>query len=253
MTSLALAASGMLSSCYYTSLANVSINNGKESDATVKKEIEIGEFNQVNASQGIKVIFEQGMNKGTATIATTPSAEKYLSVSVRDKVLEVHYINVDKVGKKIKGPSIVRVSSPKLSDVDLSSAAMFVLEGEYNGNAVMDIDMSSGSSFNADQINCSKLKIDISSGASVFVSCLEGNLNVEASSGSGVNIDKVKGELLSLEASSGAGVQINGIQSEEIYAEASSGAGITLNGTTVKIKKETSSGGSINTSGLKSN
>lgn len=251
--SIALTASMILSGCYYTSLANVNVNNGKESDATVKKEIKIGDFNKVDVSQGIKVIFQQGANSGTASIATTPSAEKYLSISVKNNILEVHYANSGKFVNNVKGPSIVRVSSPSLSNVDLSSAAMFVLEGEYKGSEIVDIDMSSGSSFNAQQIDCPKLKIDISSGASAFISRFDGNLKVEASSGSNVKIENAIGDLLSLESSSGAGVHINGIVSEEIYADASSGSSISLEGKTGKLKKESSSGASIKTGGLKIN
>lgn len=245
-TSLALAASVMLSGCNYTSMAGVNVNNGNESDATVKKEIKIGEFDEVSVSQGIKVIFEQGKNTGIASIATTPSAEKYLSVTVKDKVLEVHYTNTDKIGNKnIKGPSIVKVSSPYLKEVDLSSAAMFELNGNYKSDNKMEVDMSSGSFFHAANIVCAKLKVDTSSGASANLSNFSGNINVEASSGSRVDIDKINAETISLDASSGAGIHLDGIDAEEVYADASSGAGIHLKGMTNKLKQSASSGGSV--------
>ena len=263
----------LLSGCFSVIGGNHSVSNGNDSDATVKKEIKIGEFNEVVASQSIKVIFEQGSNPGKAFVATTPSAEKYLKVTVSENKLKVYYdVKQDDHSVKIKGPSIVKVSSPSLANINLYSGAEMKVNGDYIGNESLSVNVSSGAefkakgdfnckgklnlglssaaSFEARSIACDRLKIEISSGADLDVKNLSGNLTVNASSGSDVEIDDANCETISLGASSGSDIKIENINSEEIYAQASSGADITLQGVTNKLKQNASSGGSIKTSKL---
>ncbi|MDE6553451.1 MAG: DUF2807 domain-containing protein, partial [Muribaculaceae bacterium] len=120
----------MLSGCMVATGNNgVSVNNGKDSEATVKKEIKVSAFNEVKASQGIKVIVSQGKFPGKVSVATTPSAEEYLQVNVTDGTLKVFYDNKAKEDKKIKGPSIITVTVPELEEADLSSGANLLLKG----------------------------------------------------------------------------------------------------------------------------
>lgn len=132
--SMAATVSLLLAACSPSSIVNscvngnVSVRNGKESDATVKKQVKIADFDGIDAQQGIKVLFSQGQNPGTANIATTPSAEKYLRVEVKDRTLHVYYGGNCK--DKIQGPSIITVSSPVLNEVDLSSAARLEINSD---------------------------------------------------------------------------------------------------------------------------
>ena len=67
------------------------VNNGKDSDATLKRKAKIGSFNKIEASQGIKIFFSQGKNTGHAEVLTTPSAKDYISVTVEGGCLNAHY------------------------------------------------------------------------------------------------------------------------------------------------------------------
>ncbi len=266
----------LLSGCYTVVGGNNSINNGKESDATVKKEIKIGDFNEVSVSQGIKVIFAQDDNTGTASIATTPSAEKYLRVEVKNETLNVYY-DVDQNGKKIniKGPSIVRVASQTLSGVKASSGAEFNVKGNFKGSEGLNVSLSSGAefetdgniqcageiylgvssaaSFDAKSITCDMLRVDASSGSDVEVKILSGNLEVSASSGSDIEFNAVNAKTVSLRASSGSDIDVDNISADAVSAKASSGADISLSGTTEALDQNSSSGGSVKTKGLKVN
>lgn len=266
----------LLSGCYTVVNGNNSINNGDESDATVKKEVKIGDFNEVSVSQGIKVIYEQGSNNGIASIATTPSAEKYLKVEKEGNALRVYYdVNQNGNTVKIKGPSIVRVTSQTLSAIKASSGAELKINSKFLGEENLNIALSSGAeldavyslqcngdimvgissaaSFDAESIKCNLLNIDASSGADVEAKNLTGNLEVSASSGSDVEIKTVNAQILSLRASSGSDVNINNITAEDIRAKASSGADISLSGKTKTLEQNSSSGGSVKTKNLNVN
>ncbi len=265
-----------LSGCYTMVNGNNSIKSGDESDASVKKEVKIGDFNEVNVAQGIKVIYEQGSNSGTASIATTPEAEKYLRVEVKEETLKVYYdINQNGIKTKVKGPSIVRVASPTLTGVKASSGAEFIIKGNYKASDGLNLALSSGAefdtngniecageiylgvssaaSFDAKSITCDMLRVDASSGSDVEVKILSGNLEVSASSGSDIEFNAVNAKTVSLRASSGSDIDVDNISAEAVSAKASSGADISLSGTTEALDQNSSSGGSVKTKGLKVN
>ncbi|MDE6479524.1 MAG: DUF2807 domain-containing protein [Muribaculaceae bacterium] len=270
-TGLALCATLLLTGCSFSGIASNGVNlNGNDGKATVKKTVKINDFDEIMASQGIKVIFTQGANSGKADISTTPSAEKYLKVEVKNNTLCAYYSNnYDKRNVDIKGPSIIKVSSPNLNEVDLSSAANVTIDGNLKVNGNFELDLSSASSFVAGNVTCNKLDGELSSSASATIAALEGNLEAELSSASSINIEKFKGNLdaetssassinisslisssISAEASSGSSINLSGISGGNINAEASSGAKITLSGKAKSLQQDSSSGGSVHTSGL---
>ena len=111
------------------SMGKGGVTNGKDSEVNVKKEVKIGKFDKVNASNGIKIVFTQGRNPGVAKIATTSSAEPYLEVFVKDGELCARY---KQHNKNINGPSIVTVSSPELEEVEMSSGATFTAKSDIS-------------------------------------------------------------------------------------------------------------------------
>ncbi len=266
----------LLSGCYTVVSGNNSIKNGDESEATVKKEVKIGDFNEVNVSQGIRIVYEQASNPGIASIATTPDAEKHLKVEVKGETLKVYYdINQNGIKTKIKGPSIVRVASQTLSGVKASSGAEFNVKGNYKGSEGLNVSLSSGAefetdgniqcageiylgvssaaSFDAKSITCDMLRVDASSGSDVEVKILTGNLEVSASSGSDIEFNAVNAKTISLRASSGSDIDVDNISADAVSAKASSGADISLSGTTEALDHNSSSGGTVKTKGLKVN
>lgn len=243
----------MLSSCIVATGNNgISINNGKDSDATVKKEIKVAAFDEIQASQGIKVIVTQGKFPGKVSVATTPSAEKYLQVKVNDGTLNVYYDNKDISGKKIKGPSIISVTLPELEEADLSSGANMLLKGSFTSSKKMEFDLSSGSYLKIENLSCGLLSLDTSSGANATVVNLNGDLDADASSGSSISIKEASGKVMSVDASSGSSISLQSNKSDEIRASASSGASISLSGRTERLSKQASSGGSVNCHDLSS-
>lgn len=250
-TSLAVCATLFLSACSINGIANSNVSiEGNDSEPSVKKTVHISDFNEIEASQAIKVIFVQGSNNGIASISTTPSAEKYLKVEVKDKTLKAYYANTDgKNDVRIKGPSIIKVSSPELIEIDLSSAANVTVEGDLKLTGKLEVDLSSASSFNASKVTCQKLDADFSSSASAYISDLNGFLDADLSSASSIEIASIKGNI-DAEASSAASITINSITSSSITADASSASSIKLSGISGgAINATASSGAKIKLSG----
>lgn len=241
----------MMTSCFAATGNNgVSVNNGKDSDATVKKEIKTASFDEIEAAQGIKVIVSQGQFPGKVSVATTPSAEEYLQVKVNDGKLKVYYDTKSMTGKKIKGPSIITVVIPELEEADLSSGSSLLLKGAFKSSQKMDFDLSSGSNLKIESLSCKELSLETSSGANAMVENFEGDLDADSSSGSSISVKEARGGVFSVDASSGSSISLQSKESVEIRASASSGASVSLAGRTERISKHSSSGGSINVSGL---
>ncbi len=254
-TGLAVCVSLFLSSCSLNGIANSNVSiDGNDAVPTVKKSVKISDFDEIEASQAIKVIFVQGPNKGVALVSTTPSAEKYLKVEVKNKTLKAYYANTS--GNKdirIKGPSIIKVSSPQITEINLSSAANVTIDGDLKLSGDLEIDLNSASSFNASKINCKKLDIDFSSSASATISNLTGYLDAELSSASSIEIEQMKGNL-DVETSSAASFDIKSIYTSSIKAEASSASSILLSGISGGvIDANASSGAKIKLSGKAKN
>lgn len=270
-TGLMVSALLLFSGCSINSIANSNISvDGNEEKATVNKSVKIADFNEIEASQAIKVIYVQGKNNHIANISTTPSAAKYLKVEVKNKTLKAYYADAEgKHNVKIKGPTIIRVSSPVLNEVELSSAANCTVEGglELKGN--FEIDLSSAAQFEAEKISCPNIDVDLSSSASVYIGSLTGNLETDLSSASSLKVSNMKGNLnaevssaaslmissiktssISAQASSASSINIDGISGGNISASASSGAKVRLSGKAESLKKNSSSGGSVHSSSL---
>lgn len=270
-TGLAICASIFLSACSIKGIANSNVSVISNDGTTdIKKTVKIGDFNEIEASQAIKIIFVQGENKGIAEISTTSSAEKYLRVEVKDKTLKAYYANSEGLKNvKIKGPTIIKVSSPVLNEIDLSSAANVTVESDLKMDGNIEIDLSSASSFNAGDIRCQKLDLDFSSSANAYIASLNGNLDADMSSASSIEIASLKGNFyaetssaasisvnsiasseISAQASSASSIKLSGITDGIIEASASSGAKIKLSGKAKSLEHNASSGGSVNISGL---
>lgn len=248
---LAFCGAFLVSSCSLTSVANSNISiEGNNEKPTVKKTVKISDFNEIEASQAIKVVFVQGPNNGIASISTNSSAEKYIKVEVNGKTLKAYYTNFgDNKNLKINGPTIIKVSSPMLNEIDLSSAANVTIEGDLNLSGNLEVDLSSASSFTASKISCKQLDIDFSSSASAYISNLTGYLDAELSSASSLEIEKLKGNI-DAETSSAASITIKSIASSSIKADASSASSIVLSGISGgSVFANASSGAKINLSG----
>lgn len=105
------------------------------------------------------------------------------------------------------------------------------------------LEVSSGSSIRGEEVNLSKLNVDMSSGAVVELSGKVGALTVETSSGATFKGYALTANKCNAESSSGGGIQIT--VDKEINADASSGGYIRYKGEGLIRNIDVSSGGSV--------
>lgn len=258
-------------SCTAVVHVNDSGNSDSKTKEMVSKKVKIADFNAVKASQGISVVLTQKENTHEADISVDQELEPYIKVEVKDGTLKCYFesnkSNSVKHNNGVK--AIVKVSSPTLTKVDLSSAATLALSDNFNIDGRLKLDMSSASGFKAKNLTCSSLDVEASSAASIRISELNASVDIDASSASSVNIDNLTG-LLDVSASSSASVKVKGmlgkeieadasstatitvenLKCDEIDAEASSASSISLSGVCSRLKKEASSGARIKTKNL---
>lgn len=246
-----------------------SVSDGNAKKATVKKTVKIGNFSKIDASTGIRIVYTQGKSNGVAQIATTPSAEPYLKVYVKDGELNAYYKNNS--NNSINGPTIITVTSPSLQEVELSSAARLQVNGDLKVSDKLSLDMSSASKATFNNITAKTLNVDLSSSATVEVGtanlekldaetssasklivakAVATNLYLESSSASKIQIGYFNGTGIEAEAASAASITISDMTAKKTYAEAYSGSKITLKGTCEHFNRDSGSGGKVDISQL---
>lgn len=266
LTTLSAAALIMVG-CSMSKGASVSDGNAKK--ATVKKTVKIGNFSKIDASTGIRIVYTQGKSTGVAQIATTPSAEPYLKVYVKDGELNAYYKNNS--NNSIYGPTIITVSSPSLQEVELSSAARLQVNGDLKISDKLSLDMSSASKATFNNITAKTLNVELSSSATVEVGtanlekldaetssasklivdkAVATNLYLESASASKIQIGYFNGTCIEAEAGSASSITISDITAKKTYAEAYSGSKITLKGTCEHFNRDSGSGGKVDISQL---
>ncbi len=218
-----------------------------KSDASEQRtqKVAVGEFDEIEVGQGINVVFSQTDNSGYATVTACPEAIERLDIRTDGNKLEIFY-KKDVGNVAFDQPTIVKVGSRSLSDVEVSSAAVFSIPGTVKFGNKLKIEASSAGSVNINNISCKLLEIESNSASSVVVKSLVGSLEAEASSSSQIKVYKMQGRILDVEASSVASIDIANVRCAQAEAEANSAAKIILSGQSNSFRQEKNSGGSIN-------
>lgn len=249
--------------------ANAKKNNSINPVDEVTKNISIGDFDKIEVSCGINVVFRQAANPGRAAVVVAKEYEDRLMVVTDGNKLKISYSENGKNMNNGKGSATVTVSSLSLREVDASSAANVTVMGNLNLSNEMDIEASSAAKVTLGKVKCQKLDVETSSSACVSVKSLTGNLDVEsssassvdiesvtgnvdveASSASDVNVKKAQGEKIEVKTSSASKVSVDNLMCNLLEAEASSGSKITFGGVCNDFVKKESSGGFIKRSNL---
>lgn len=260
----------LLTLCCVINADALTIDNGGK--ANVKKTAKIGKFNEIEASQGIQIILTQATNPGKAEVKTTKSGADFLQVYTEDNTLKVYYNTkgYNNANIKIEGPTIVRVSTPDLREIELSSGASLTMEGNLKVNSKLEVDLSSAGKVTLNDVTCQSLDADLISGSSMTVRSVTGQLKLHASSNSKFRAESVKGNLIDIEnssaaearinnaevadirieASSAASVDVRNIKATNVTAEASSAADVNLNGRCNELNMESNSAAKISTNGM---
>lgn len=222
-----------LSSCRTNeSYASDSDDNSRASAKMITQTIPAKDVRKIDTATGIKVIYTQA-KKTSVTLTAPANMLKYITVTAKNGELEC-YRKSNSFTKSMRGVNItVTVSSPGLTDIDISSGGSFVAQTPINmNNSSMDIDISSG-------------------GALSIASLTAGSLDIDVSSGAAAKINGLTAKTVEADASSGAAISLSDIKTTSVSASASSGAALSVSGTAKIANLSASSGGGINASDLK--
>ena len=104
------------------------------------------------------------------------------------------------------------------------------------------VSTASGASFKGNVV-AGDLEVDASSGSNVNIEGACQTLNLDASSGSNISLQKLECTSADIDASSGSNIRV--FASASVDVDASSGSSITVNGNPSDVTKDTSSGASV--------
>lgn len=222
-------------SCNY----QINLGNGIKGDGIITSEIrQVSEnFENIEVSQGIKVVLTQSSNK-SVSVETDKNIQKNIITKVEKGVL---IIEADENYNTSKAP-VVTINMPYIKELKASSASEITSTNTIKSNNIA-IEASSGSEINVNS-EAEKITLKASSGSEIAINGKAINLEVDASSGSNVKASKLLANTIRSKASSGSSVDVYPILS--LDANASSGSSIDYYNNPKMVKKEKNSAGSVN-------
>ncbi len=200
----------------------------------------VGQFNGINASTGVKVVFTQSPTSNVKVIADADKLQ-YVITKVENGVLRIYIDNRDKKQVRFKNLS-VNVANPRLTQLKASSGASFSATTPIEQKNI-SLDASSGGNIQGDFSIQQKTTVDVSSGANVNIKLSSKEVACSASSGSSLGLSG-KSENLSLDISSGSMAKAPDFKSKNVTVEATSGSSASVYATDT-LKVRASSGGSV--------
>ena len=197
------------------------------------------DFNEIKVQQGINLYLTQS-NTTKINVEADENILDLLITEVKNNELKIYF---EKNVYRAKARNVY-LTTNDISKINTSSGASVKSENTLIVNS-LDLDSSSGSSIKI-YVNSDEVSSSTSSGASIKIYGKTNYFLANASSGSSIDADELKSKEATAQASSGANINLN--VSDKLTASASSGGDIDYEGNPTKIKKDTSSGGSVSKS-----
>lgn len=221
----------LLNSCMYPFAGSIS------GDGNVKIEPrDIGEFNSIEASNGLHVFITFGQ-----PVALEVEADENLHDVIKTEVTSgTLRIFSEKNIRNAKAKNI-RISVPSLEDIEVSSAADVQGENKLEADR-LNISVSSAGELRLETI-AKELDVDASSNASLELKGEAQEMDADVSSAGTIDADRLLVKFCRVSASSAGNASV--WVSDEIIAEASSAGNIRYKGDPTNKKIDTSSAGSV--------
>lgn len=223
----------LFSSCKYDIDLLGTNGNG---DITTETRIVSEDFKSIDVSAGIEVVVEQASEKFVSVQADS-NLQKMIDVKVENGVL---VIKPNENYDSTQSP-IVTVKMPIIENLEASSASEIKSKNVLKGNQI-NIGSSSGSEIKV-ELEFENISLDASSGSTISANGKALKVKTDASSGSEINAEDLLANEVIASVSSGAETSVHPIVG--LNAEASSGGEIHYNTNPKSIRKDISSGGSI--------
>jgi hypothetical protein len=228
----------LLSACLLAIMVSCSYGQSSkenQSDKTTQVRNVTG-FTEISVSEGIEVYLSQGDKEFVEVIAKQDLIDEVLTEK-DGNTLRIHmkgnnYRNIHVV---------VNVVAIKIESLDAGSGSSLSTDKIINSDK-LKLEVSSGASMNV-WFKATSASCESSSGASAKLKGETNNFHAEASSGATLNAGQLNAINVKAESSSGASIKVD--VSGEFEADASSGGSIEYSGTPKTKDIEKSSGGSV--------
>jgi hypothetical protein len=220
-----------LNSCVYPFAGSISGNGNVKVEAR-----EIGEFNSIEASNGLHVFITFGDSR-TLEVEADENLHDIIRTEVTSGTLRIY---TEKNIRKEKAKNI-RVSVRTLEEIEVSSAADVQCENQLEADK-LNISVSSAGELRL-ETSVKELDIDASSSGSLEIKGEAGELEAEVSSAGSIDASRLMAKYCKVSASSAGSASV--WVTEKLDADASSAGNIRYKGDPANKRIDTSSAGSI--------
>lgn len=200
---------------------------------------DVGNFDGIDVSAGIKVIYETGTAK---SVSVETDDGDFSDIIVETKGGELVLKRPKKMGWGGKRtPYTVTVGVQSLTSVEASSGSSVSGSGLSGPRA--SVDVSSGADVMITSIAAENVRAEASSGSSMELAGTCTTIDADASSGAEIDAAELTCDRLEADVSSGASIKAHASQS--VRADASSGGSLRASGGATNVQADKSSGGSV--------
>ena len=171
----------------------------------ISEERKVEGFNSISVSAGINLFIEQGDSE-TLKIEAEDNVVPLLITEVRNGRLEIHYKEFIRLGFKLTRPVNVYVTVKQLDELKASSGSSVKTE-EIKTNS-FKINLSSGA-FGQFIVQAAEINVNASSGTSILISGKTDKQIISLSSGGSYDAEDLASKSAEVDVSSGSSVKIN--------------------------------------------
>ena len=214
-------------------------NNSKTGSGNIISETRsVGNFTAISVAGSVQVNVQNGLQQ-SVVVETDDNIMPYVETETEGNTLK---IRLKKINILRNSTINVNVTSPVVTEFRSSASAEITSKNIITSSGKLRLSASSGSKINL-QVDAPSVDAKASSGGNVTATGRTKDIMASASSGSNVNASALRAENADAHASSGASVKVSA--SISIQAKASSGGTVKYTGGAEKVKKNESSGGSV--------
>ncbi|MCY7291783.1 MAG: DUF2807 domain-containing protein [Ferruginibacter sp.] len=220
-------------------LASACNNTKRGSGVIIKEPRTVKTFDAVAASGSIKADVKTGAI-ASVIIETDDNIMPFVESNVSNGILKIKLRDIN----ILRNSTVyVHIINPEFKSVTTSASPQITSDEVIVTSEKMVLKASSGSSINV-KIDAPAVSGDASSGAEISVQGKTRDVNSNSSSGATINFSNLQAETAKATVSSGASISL--FASISILANATSGGEINYKGGATSVKKNVSSGGSVN-------
>ncbi len=203
---------------------------------------EVKNFKEIKVSTGIDLYITMGNTEEVKVVADDDIIDKLIT-EVKGDVLHIYMKQNNNWFNwgKINQTKKAYVTVKELNAIDASSGSDVKSENTLEGQ-VINIEASSGSDVDLDLVY-KNIKLDTSSGSDAKLNGRAKTFEAEASSGSDISARGLEASICRVRVSSGSDATVN--VTDELYAKASSGADVYYYGNPKVKDTDESSGGDV--------